>query len=293
MLNIETDFPNRRIFLDGGTGTLLLKQDITCEPVTVNITQPNVIIELHKKYLEAGANIITANTFGAYSHKHDNFGEMISAAIKNAKTAVAQHKNEGGNHAYVALDIGPTGLMLEPYGDVEHETAADIFADTISIGVECGADCILIETMMDINELEIAVREARKTSLPVFATMSIGSSGRTMYGASVGDMAALLDHLGVSAMGINCGEGPDACTTAIEALLAIAKVPVIFQPNAGMPEVLANGQAVYNISPSQYAAQMLEMAAAGVAILGGCCGTTPEHIHAMVAKCSGSFEARA
>jgi len=278
IMDIRNAIKNNKLFIDGGTGTEFHKQGLTGDPVTANLSHPQTVVDLHRAYLNAGADIITTNTFGAYSHKHANFAEIITAAIENAKTAV-----QGGNK-YIALDMGPTGLMLEPYGDVAVEEAAAIFAQTIQQGVKNGVDLILIETMMDLGELEIAVTEAKKTGLPVFATMSFNANGRTMYGASIKNMAELLERLQVDALGMNCGEGLDAYVPLIDELLNVTGLPVIFQPNAGLPEVV-NGVPQYNAPPTAYAHFMSDMASKGVAALGGCCGTEPAHIAAMVRKC--------
>ena len=260
--------------LDGGTGTEFQKQGLTADPVTLNLSHPQAVTDLHRAYLDAGANILTANTFGAYSHKHQNFAEIIAAAFRNAKAAL------GSKSARLALDMGPTGLMLEPYGDVTAQEAAAIFAQSVAEGVKNGADLILIETMMDPGELEIAVTEAKKTGLPVYATMSFNPTGRTMYGADIPGMVSLLEGLGVDALGMNCGEGLDAYGPLVEALLSATKLPVIFQPNAGLPQVV-DGVPQYSVAPAQYAAFMAGLAAKGVSVLGGCCGTTPAHIAAM------------
>lgn len=280
-MDIRNALKNKKLFLDGGTGTEFHKLGLTVDPVTVNLSHPQAVADLHSAYLGAGANIVTANTFGAYSHKHANFAQIIAAAMENAKTAISSHLT-----TWIALDMGPTGLMLEPYGDVTPEEAANIFAETIEHGVKNGADLILIETMMDINEMEIAVIEAKKTGLPVFATMSFNANGRTMYGSSVKDMAELLKTLGVDALGMNCGEGLSAYAPLVEELLSATDLPVIFQPNAGLPEIV-DGLPKYSVTPEEYAIFMADMASKGVAVLGGCCGTTPGHIAAMVGKCEG------
>ncbi|MCL2287267.1 MAG: homocysteine S-methyltransferase family protein [Firmicutes bacterium] len=279
-MDIRNVLENKKLFLDGGTGTEFHKQGLIGDPVTVNLSNPKAVVDLHRAYLDAGANIITANTFGAYSHKHSDFAQIIAAAMENAKAAVAFNSSK----AWIALDMGPTGLMLEPYGDVTEEDAAAIFAQTIHHGVANGADLILIETMMDLKELEIAVTEAKKTGLPVFVTMSFEPNGRTMYGTKIQHMAQLMQDLQVDALGMNCGEGLEPYAALVEELLSVANLPVIFQPNAGLPETI-NGEPKYTISPEEYANFMSEMAQKGVAILGGCCGTEPAHISAMTEKC--------
>ena len=277
-MNLLDAIKSNVIFFDGGTGTELQKLEITHNPVVANITRPQAITGVHRAYLQAGANIVTANTFGAYSHKHDNFAEIIAAAMANARAAVAEV-----GPAWVVLDLGPTGLLPEPYGDVTVQEMADIFAKTIEAGAANGADAILIETMMDLNELEIAVTEAKKTGLPVFATMSFDPNGRTMYGASLQDMVQLLQGLQADALGINCGQGLAGYKNLVAELVQLTELPVIVQPNAGLPEN-EGGVAVYKLPPAEFAQFMSEIAGLGVKLLGGCCGTTPAHIAAVVEK---------
>jgi len=263
--------------LDGGTGTEFLKMGITCDPVLANLSHPQAVEDLHLAYLQAGADVITANTFGAYSHKHKNFTEIIDAAMAHTRAAVKK-----AGHGMVALDMGPTGLTLEPYGDATREEIATIFAATVEHGAQ-QADLILIETHTDLQELELAVTAALKPGLPVWATMSFDTRGRTMFGASVGEMVELLETLGVAALGLNCGQGLDYAYI-IEETLSLATVPIIFQPNAGLPKVV-DGAVTYSVLPDEYGAFMAAMAGKGVTILGGCCGTTPAHIAAMKAAC--------
>ena len=262
--------------LDGAMGTMLQSIGIFADPVTANVTHPQAVTDLHIAYLQAGADIITANTFGAYGHKHVGYAQLTEAALCNAANATKNFVNK-----QIALDIGPTGLTLEPYGGTTTSEVAHIFASTIEYGVKNGADLILIETMMDANELEIAVIEAKKTALPVFASMSFGTNGRTMYGASIQSMVELLERLQVDALGLNCGEGLEPYASLVDELLATTKVPIIFQPNAGLPDII-DGQPVYSVAPSQFAGFMAQQAGKGVAILGGCCGTSPAHIQEMV-----------
>ena len=264
----------KTIFLDGATGSYFQTQGVNYPPVEANIKNPEVVINTHIQYIQAGANIITANTFGAYSHKYPNFKELIAQAIAHAKAAVAQTQP-----THIALDIGPTGLMLEPYGDTPQREVAKIYAQTIAEGVAQGVDLILVETMMDLTEMEIAVKEAKKTGLPVFATMSMEPNGRTMYGASIADMVKTLENLKVDALGLNCGEGLEPYQSLIDELTSKTTLPTIFQPNAGLPQ-FSNGVTSYTITPTEYATFMANQQS--VTILGGCCGTTPAHIQAMV-----------
>jgi len=258
------------IFFDGAMGTELHKRGFTENPALLNLTNPQVIIDIHRQYLEAGADIITANTFGCYSHKYENAAEMIRAAISHGKKAL-----EGFPGKRLALDIGPTGLMLEPYGDTTEEECSQIFEELVHESSSC--DLILIETMMDITELKLAVTAAKKTNIPVYATMSFEASGRTMMGVSIQDMVNLLEDLEVDALGLNCGFGPDIYAD----LLPInTKLPVILQPNAGLPQVDQPGALpYYNLSPEGFANTMTNI---GAKFKGGCCGTSPAHIRALI-----------
>ena len=289
MANFLDLLPKRRIFFDGAMGTELQKRGLNQDPAILNLSHGDAIVDIHISYLEAGADIITANTFGAYSHKYDNTADMIKAAMSHGRTALAQFGQpaEGTPGKWLALDLGPTGLMLEPYGDTTPEECYKIFDEAVKLGTECGADLILIETMMDLAELELAVTAAKKTGLPVFATMSFDKNGRTMMGASLNDMAQLLEGLKVDAIGMNCGFGPDAYVQLAKDLAGITSLPIIVQPNAGMPlpaepDPARPGEflpARYSLSAQDFAGAM---AAINAAILGGCCGTSPAHIAAMI-----------
>ena len=264
----------RHVFFDGAMGTELQKRGKPEDPALLNLSAPEDIIAIHREYLAAGADILTANTFGAYTHKHENAAEIIKAAISHGRTALAGQKGK-----WLALDLGPTGLMLEPYGDTTEEECRQIYDDAVKAGAENGADLILIETMMDLAELEIAITAAKATGLPVFATMSFDKNGRTMMGASIADMVTLLEDLGVDALGMNCGFGPDVYAGLAAELTSKTKLPVIIQPNAGMPTTSASGAAEYSLTPEDFAAAMGTMDAK---IMGGCCGTSPAHIEALV-----------
>jgi len=272
---MRLDIKQRTFFFDGAMGTELQKLGITSAPVLANLSNPKEVQDVHKQYSEAGADILTANTFGAYYHNHSNYAQLISAAFNNARLV---HKG------LVALDLGPTGLILEPYGTDTTDYVADIFTKTIDAGLKNNADLILIETMMDINELEIAAGLAKKTKLPIFGSMSFNENGRTMYGNSIKDIVECLDNLNVDAIGINCGNGFNNLNAFAVELLTLTRTPIFMQPNAGLPEMI-NGAITYTLTPQDYASFMLELKEHGVSILGGCCGTTPEHIKQMVRMC--------
>jgi len=282
MANIIDALAAGRLFFDGAMGTELQKRGLNQDPAILNLSNPEAIIQIHREYLAAGADILTANTFGAYSHKHGDAAGIIRAAFSHARAAL-----DGKPGKWLALDLGPTGLMLTPYGDTPHEECRKIFEEAVTLGANCGADLILIETMMDPAELELAVEEAKKTGLPVFATMSFDKNGRTMMGASLEDMARLLEKLGADAIGMNCGFGPDIYVQLAAQLAGITTLPIIVQPNAGMPlpaepDPARPGEYLpprYSLTASDFAKAM---AAIDADIVGGCCGTSPAHIAALV-----------
>ena len=270
MAKLLTALSARKLLFDGAMGTQLQKRGLTQDPVLLNLTHAKQVTEVHRAYLEAGADIIIANTFGAYKHKHDNFKDIIHAALTNARAAM-----QGTHDKWLALDLGPTGLMLEPYGDATPEECADIYSATIDTGVSQGVDLILIETMMDLTELEIAVTSAKATGLPVFATMTFDKNGRTMMGASIKDMVSLLEGLGADAIGMNCGFGPDIYANLAKELRLATSLPTIIQPNAGLPTTAPDGSSGYDLTVSDFVKIVSQIDAN---IIGGCCGTSPEHI---------------
>ena len=273
----------KRLFFDGGTGTVLQKMGLAPgePPEHFNLTHPELVEELHRKYLLSGADIIKTNTFGVNPLKYENYEEYIAAAIMCAGRAVKSVSRECD--AFIAYDIGPTGKMLEPLGDLAFEDAVEIFAAGVRVAESCGADLILIETMNDSYETKAAVLAAKENStLPIFVTNVYDASEKLMTGASPEAMVAMLEGLGVCAIGANCSLGPDKMLPIAKRLLDAASVPVIINPNAGLPSIV-NGESVFSVTPSEFSGYMTEMAEMGVSILGGCCGTTPEHIHKIVA----------
>lgn len=268
------------VFVDGGMGTLL--QDKGLEPGEFperwNIIHPEIITEVHKSYLAAGCNIVTANTFGAniLKFEEDELKQIIFAAVENAKKACTKEDQ------YVALDIGPTGKLLKPLGDLEFEKAVEIFAASVCIGTEAGADLIIIETMNDSYEMKASVLAAKENSdLPICATNAYDGSGKLVTGATPKAMVALLEGLGVDALGVNCSLGPEEMMPVVKELTKYASLPVIVSPNAGLPRV-QDGRTVYDVGPQEFAESMTKIAGLGARILGGCCGTTPEHIARMI-----------
>ena len=271
------------LFFDGGMGSLLQERGLKQGelPETWNLKKPEELIRIHREYLEAGADIVLANTFGANRFKYDNLDEIIAAGIANAKTAV----RESGKNAYVALDMGPTGKLLKPMGTLDFEEAVSVYAEVVRAGEKAGADLILIETMSDTYELKAAVLAAKEnSSLPVMATVVFDEGHKLLTGASPENVVALLEGLRVDALGINSGLGPKQMKPIFERLARFASVPLIIMPNAGLPRV-ENGRTVYDVDPAEFAEDMAEIIAMGAWFAGGCCGTTPAHIRALTEKC--------
>ena len=283
-MTIREEIGKRILFFDGGMGTLLQEQGLQAGelPETWNLKNPEPIIQIHKAYLAAGADIILANTFGANRFKYgEDLEKIVTAGVANAKKAVA----ESGKKAYVALDIGSTGKLLKPMGTLDFEEAVGVFAEIIRVGEKAGADLILIETMSDTYELKAAVLAAKENStLPIMATVIFDESKKMLTGASPQVVVSLLEGLVVDALGINCGLGPKQMKEIVKELLKYASIPVIVNPNAGLPRS-ENGKTVFDVGAEEFAEDMEEIVTMGAWFAGGCCGTTPAHIQAMVEKC--------
>lgn len=267
------------LLLDGAMGTMLQSHGLATGelPESYNILKPDIIEKIHSAYATAGCDIVTTNTFGANAIKLQKYGysveKVVGQAVEIAKKAVGQK--------LVALDIGPIGQLMEPYGLLSFAEAYKLFAQQIIAGSKAGADLILIETMSDLLEAKAAILAAKENSdLPVICTMTFQQEGRTLTGTDPLTMVNVLQGLGVDALGINCSLGPKEINPLLDQILAYAKVPVIVQPNAGMPQIV-NGETVFNIAPEDFANEIKLMAAKGVTIFGGCCGTTPSYIEVM------------
>ncbi len=288
MENIVTAMRKRRLIFDGGTGSILQEKGLKPGefPETWNILRPEVLIQLHRDYLEAGADIINTNTFGANSLKFNQHTEftletVVKAAVRNAKKAVEL----AGKPAYVALDLGPTGKLLKPLGDLEFEKAVSLYRETAEIGAAEGADLVLIETMSDSYEVKAAVLGVKEAcDLPVFVTLVFDEKGKLLTGGTVESAAALLEGLRVDGIGINCGLGPIQMMPIVENLLKATSLPVIVNPNAGLPRS-ENGKTLYDIDAEEFAAAMEEISRMGAVVVGGCCGTTPDHIRRVAERC--------
>lgn len=285
-----TDYLQDRIlFLDGGMGTLLQARGLTAGelPERWNITHKDVITEIHRAYFDAGCNVVNTNTFGANILKFpiDELEKIICAACENAKRAAAESASD--KEKFIALDIGPTGKMLKPYGDFEFEEAVAVFAETVKLGVKYGVDLIFVETMSDSYETKAAVIAAKENSaLPVFVSNAYGEDGKLMTGASPEAMVAMLEGLSVDAIGVNCSLGPKALSSIVREYLRASSLPVMLKPNAGLPKCV-DGKTVYDVTPDEFAAEVAQLVREGVRVAGGCCGTTPEYIRALVSACEG------
>ena len=268
------------LVLDGGMGTLLQAKGLAAGelPEIWNLSHPDVIREIHRDYYDAGSNVVSTNTFGANLLKF-SLGELeqiVSAAIDNAREAQKLTANQGAK--FIALDIGPCGKLLKPYGDLDFEDAVSLFAETIKLGVKYGVDLIFIETMNDSYETKAALLAAKEnSSLPVFVSNAYGSDGRLMTGADPAAMVAMLEGMGADAIGANCSLGPLQLRPVVDELLKYASVPVLLKPNAGLPEI-RDGKTVYDIDSEAFGREVGAFVQKGVRICGGCCGTTPEYI---------------
>ncbi|WP_202710044.1 homocysteine S-methyltransferase family protein [Sporosalibacterium faouarense] len=267
------------VVFDGAMGTMLQQAGIKAGelPEILNVTNPDLIYNIHKKYINAGADVITTNTFGAnrlkFREEKYNVSQVIKKAVEIARKASMDK--------LVALDIGPIGSLFEPIGEMEFEQGYNIFKEQVIAGYEAGADIIIIETLSDLYEAKAAILAAKENSdLPIICSMTYQENGRTLTGADPITMVNILESLGVDALGINCSLGPKAMESTIEEIIKYSSVPIIVQPNAGLPKV-ENGKTVYDIDYNEFAEYIYNIANKGASILGGCCGTTPDYIRAI------------
>ncbi len=278
------------VYLDGGMGTLLQAKGLKPgeHPERWNITNADIITDIHKSYFDAGSNVVCTNTFGANALKFNEseLEKIVLAAIQNAKAARNLSKNTSPK--FIALDIGPSGKLLSPLGDLDFEDAVEVFAKTVRLGVKHGVDAIVIETMNDCYETKAAVIAAKENStLPIIVTNAYGEDGKLMTGASPLAMITMLEGLGVCALGANCSFGPKQLKNVVKELLKYASIPVVLKPNAGLPKVV-DGKTVFDVSPDEFANDLKDLIAEGVRVVGGCCGTTPDYITALFKNTSGT-----
>ena len=277
----------RIVFFDGAMGTILQQNGLGAGelPELWNLQRPELIEQIHREYLAAGADITKANTFGANAVKLRGCGhsvqEIVEAGISHARRAV----RDCGREAFVALDVGPTGKLLRPLGDLSFEEAYDAFKEAVQCGEKAGADLILIETMSDTYEAKAALLAAKEnTSLPVFVTMIFDEKGKLLTGGDIAAAVAMLEGLGADAIGFNCGLGPEQMHSLFPQLLDCCSIPMIVNPNAGLPRSV-DGRTVFDVGPEDFAEVMEKLVREGAWLAGGCCGTTPAHIAAVVEHC--------
>ncbi len=276
-MTILEKLKNSVIVLDGAMGTQLQSMGLPVgvQPEEWNLTRPQTVREVHKSYLDAGADVILTNTFGANPFKFGNrTGEIVRAAVSNARQAVY-----GRTDKYVALDLGPTGKLLKPLGELDFEEAVEAYKQVVRAAR--GVDLVFIETMNDIYEAKAAILAVKEScNLPVFASCVFGEDGKTMTGASPEAMVALFEGLGVSALGVNCSLAPAQMSGVVERILKCSSTPVIVKPNAGLPQI-EDGKTVYSLSARDYCSDLVHLVRLGARCVGGCCGTTPEYISAL------------
>ena len=287
-MELKEYLKNNLVYLDGGFGTLLQSRGLSAGelPERRNLTHPSLIKSIHLDYYNAGANIVHANTFGANILKfsESELESIISSAAKIANDA--KKESIGTQEKWVALDLGPTGRMLKPYGDLDFESAVEIFAKTVRIGAKYGFDLVSIETMNDSYETKAALLAAKENcSLPVFVSNAYSADGKLVTGASPAAMVAMLEGLGADAIGLNCSLGPKALKGILDEYLKYSSLPVILKPNAGLPKIV-NGKTVFDVDAEEFSLDMAEAVRLGARIVGGCCGTTPEYISALKEKTS-------
>ncbi len=268
------------VLLDGGMGTLLQQKGLKAgeKPEIWNIEHPEIIVDIHKNYYEAGSNVVSTNTFGANSLKFSEkeLEKIIKKAVENAKKA---RKISGGEHEkFIALDIGPLGKLLKPLGDLEFEKAVEIFAKTVTLGAKEGVDLVILETFNDSLETKAALLAVKENcDLPVIVSNAYSEDKKLMTGANAAAMVALLEGMGADVIGANCSLGPKQLKDVAVELIDNASIPVVLKPNAGLPR-LQNGQTKFDVTPEEFAKEVANLVKRGLRVVGGCCGTTPEYI---------------
>ena len=281
-MEIKKYLKDNLLIFDGAMGTMLQREGLSIgdNPEIFGLKNPDKLLKIHKKYLEAGSNVLTTNTFGCNELKVTKLGytveEIIDSAIKIAKQAISESGKS--KPRFVALDIGPIGEMLEPMGTLSFDRAYEIFKRQAIQGEKSGADLIIIETMMDLYEAKAAVLAAKEnTNLPVICTMTFDENGRSFTGCLPESMVATLEGLGVDALGVNCSLGPKQLLPIVKIITGLSNVPVIVQANAGLPEI-ENGKTIYKMTANEFFQGVKKFVDLGVSIIGGCCGTNETFI---------------
>ena len=278
------------IISDGAMGTMMQRYGLgTGElPEALNFSNPGIVEKIHAEYFDAGSDMVSTNTFGANALKLEGCGhsasEVVAQAVAIARKAAKEHEARTGVRKYVALDVGPIGRLMEPAGKLTFEEAYDLFKEQITAGAEAGADVVLFETFVDIYEMKAAVLAAKENcTLPVFCSVTFQEDGRMLMGTDPLTVVTMLQDLGIDALGVNCSVGPAQMLPTVREILGYSRIPVLVQPNAGLP-VIRNGETVYDVTEDEFVDIMAVMAAAGVSIVGGCCGTDPGYIRKMSAR---------
>ncbi len=285
MKDFRTLLGKELLFFDGAMGTMLQQKGLSSGeiPELWNINRPDDIIEVHKSYVEAGSDIVIANTFGANPIKFKGDSKLLEEVITKGIT-LAKKANPDG---FVALDVGPLGKLLSPFGDLPFEDAYSAFAEVIKNGTKAGADLILIETMSDTYEAKAAVLAAKETcDLPIVLTFSFDEKGRLLTGADIQTAVTIFENLGIDAIGFNCGLGPRELLPLVKQMAELTSLPIVANPNAGLP-LMVDGKTIFNVEPKEFALLQTEISKCGVSVLGGCCGTTPRHIKEMTDSLKG------
>lgn len=279
--NLLKELINKVLVIDGAMGTLLMQNGIRPDDNfdLQNVKNPEIVKKIHQSYVDAGADLIETNTFGANRLKlgTEKVKEINSAGVRLAREAA-------GEKAFVVGSVGPLGKLLAPYGELTFDLAHEIFKEQITALATAGADAISLETISDIQEMRAALIAAKEcTDIPIIASMTYEKDGRTLYGTPIETAAVTLESLGADIISLNCSTGPEDMLEVSRRLLAVSRKPIMVMPNAGMPE-LVNGKAVYKMTPETFAKHAAEFVKLGVSIVGGCCGTTPQHIHSVKSK---------
>lgn len=285
-MNVKEFLQENILCLDGGTGTLLQEAGLPLGelPERWNITHADKVCAIHRAYFDAGSHVVMANTFGANPFKFSKteLEAVVRAGLENVR--LAAQESLGEQQKFVALDIGPLGKLLKPYGELDFEDAVTAFATVVRLGVKYGADLVFIETMSDCYETKAALLAAKENcDLPIFVSNAYGADGKLMTGASPAAMVAMLEGMGADVIGINCSLGPKQMMPVVAELLSKASVPVLVKPNAGLPKT-KNGVTYYDVDEETFAKELSAFVQMGARVVGGCCGTTPKHIKATVEK---------